>query len=316
MTARVFEAGTRCRRHLVLEPLSRRPFRFRKLDLRLFVLQGAAAGMGLEGAFLAAARHAGIPQPRRRQVRSAPRHAVPQHGHGRALGRRSQPVDRDPGKRPAGDVSLPVHRGRHPLRPYPAAPFRAATVSAARPITRRAGRTRRWTSPANASASSAPAPPPSRRSRKSPKQAAHLTVFQRRPNWAAPLHNAKISKEEMAGDQDPLRRDLCPLRRHPELVHPPGGPPQDAGRAAGGARGVLGEAVRRTGLRHLDGQFPRHPGQRESQRRDQRIHRQKDPPAREGSEGRGQADPEGPSASAPAACRWKAAISRPTTATT
>ncbi|HEU0216481.1 MAG TPA: NAD(P)/FAD-dependent oxidoreductase [Stellaceae bacterium] len=30
------------------------------------------------------------------------------------------------------------------------------------------------------------------------KQAAQLTVFQRRPNWAAPLHNAKIGKEEMA----------------------------------------------------------------------------------------------------------------------
>ena len=29
------------------------------------------------------------------------------------------------------------------------------------------------------------------------KQAKHLTVFQRRPNWAAPLHNAKISKDEM-----------------------------------------------------------------------------------------------------------------------
>jgi cation diffusion facilitator CzcD-associated flavoprotein CzcO len=29
------------------------------------------------------------------------------------------------------------------------------------------------------------------------KQAKHLTVFQRRPNWAAPLHNAKISKPEM-----------------------------------------------------------------------------------------------------------------------
>jgi cation diffusion facilitator CzcD-associated flavoprotein CzcO len=29
------------------------------------------------------------------------------------------------------------------------------------------------------------------------KQARHLTVFQRRPNWAAPLHNSKISKEEM-----------------------------------------------------------------------------------------------------------------------
>jgi cation diffusion facilitator CzcD-associated flavoprotein CzcO len=29
------------------------------------------------------------------------------------------------------------------------------------------------------------------------RQARHLTVFQRRPNWAAPLHNAKISKAEM-----------------------------------------------------------------------------------------------------------------------
>ena len=30
------------------------------------------------------------------------------------------------------------------------------------------------------------------------KQAEQLTVFQRRPNWAAPLHNGKISTEEMA----------------------------------------------------------------------------------------------------------------------
>jgi len=29
------------------------------------------------------------------------------------------------------------------------------------------------------------------------KQAKQLTVFQRRPNWAAPLHNSKISKDEM-----------------------------------------------------------------------------------------------------------------------
>jgi cation diffusion facilitator CzcD-associated flavoprotein CzcO len=29
------------------------------------------------------------------------------------------------------------------------------------------------------------------------KEAKHLTVFQRRPNWAAPLHNAKIGKAEM-----------------------------------------------------------------------------------------------------------------------
>ena len=30
------------------------------------------------------------------------------------------------------------------------------------------------------------------------KQAKELTVFQRRPNWAAPLHNARIGEEEMA----------------------------------------------------------------------------------------------------------------------
>ncbi len=30
------------------------------------------------------------------------------------------------------------------------------------------------------------------------QQAAHLTVFQRRPNWCAPLHNSEISPEEMA----------------------------------------------------------------------------------------------------------------------
>ena len=29
------------------------------------------------------------------------------------------------------------------------------------------------------------------------KEAKHLTVFQRRPNWAAPLHNSRISKAEM-----------------------------------------------------------------------------------------------------------------------
>src|SRR5438105_8738791 len=72
--------------HLVLEPLSRRAFRFRKLDLWLLLFQGADAGMGLEGAFLPPARHAGIPELRRRQVRPTPEHGVPQHGRGCALG--------------------------------------------------------------------------------------------------------------------------------------------------------------------------------------------------------------------------------------
>jgi cation diffusion facilitator CzcD-associated flavoprotein CzcO len=29
------------------------------------------------------------------------------------------------------------------------------------------------------------------------KTVGHLAVFQRTPNWCAPLHNAKISKDEM-----------------------------------------------------------------------------------------------------------------------
>src|SRR5690349_5696223 len=57
-----------CRRHLVLEPLSRRALRFRKLDLWLLLFQGADAGMELEGAFLPPARHAGISELGRRQI--------------------------------------------------------------------------------------------------------------------------------------------------------------------------------------------------------------------------------------------------------
>ena len=53
--------GRRRRRHLVLEPLSRRALRFRELDLRLFVLRRAAAGVGLERALRGAARDAALP---------------------------------------------------------------------------------------------------------------------------------------------------------------------------------------------------------------------------------------------------------------
>jgi cation diffusion facilitator CzcD-associated flavoprotein CzcO len=40
------------------------------------------------------------------------------------------------------------------------------------------------------------------------KQAKQLTVFQRRPNWAAPLHNSKISRAR-CGNQVPLRRNYA-----------------------------------------------------------------------------------------------------------
>src|SRR6476661_6715941 len=59
-SARTGDAGTgvrsrhQRRRHLVLEPLSRRALRFRELSLWLFVLQGTPRGMGMVRAFLPA----------------------------------------------------------------------------------------------------------------------------------------------------------------------------------------------------------------------------------------------------------------------
>jgi len=40
-----------------------------------------------------------------------------------------------------------------------------------------------------------------------------LTVFQRRPNWSAPLNNSAISEEEMATFARAMRRS-CRLRPH------------------------------------------------------------------------------------------------------
>ena len=48
-------------------------------------------------------------------------------------------------------------------------------------------------SPASASASSAPGRRPSRSSQTIAAEVGHLTVFQRTPNWAAPLHNRRIT---------------------------------------------------------------------------------------------------------------------------
>ena len=89
---------------------------------------------------------------------------------GRALGRRGEPVDRDPGKRASRRARASCSPRSASCRPTRCRAFRAGTASAALPITRRAGRTRRWISPASASASSAPAPPRSRRSRRSPSR--------------------------------------------------------------------------------------------------------------------------------------------------
>ena len=90
-SARARPAGARARgrlrrrRHLVLESLSGRALRFRKLLLRLFLFPGAARRMELVRAFRAPARDAALSQLRRRQVRPALRHPLPQSRERSAL---------------------------------------------------------------------------------------------------------------------------------------------------------------------------------------------------------------------------------------
>ena len=102
----------RPRRHVVLEPLPRRPLRFREHHLRLLVLGGAAAGVGLEGAVLRPAREPPVPELRRRQVRPPQAHAVRLHGRVRPVRRRRHPVAAAPRRRPRADVPVPDHGDR------------------------------------------------------------------------------------------------------------------------------------------------------------------------------------------------------------
>ena len=74
------------------------------------------------------------------------------------------------------------------------------------------------------------------------KTAGQLTVFQRTPNWCAPLHNSKISAEEMAkikaGYPEMFRR--C-QETFACFLHTPD--PRGTFEVSGGARGVLGKAL-------------------------------------------------------------------------
>ena len=90
------------------------------------------------------------------------------------------------------------------------------------------------------------------------KTVGHLTVFQRTPNWCAPLHNSRDRRE--------ARRPAIKAT-YPEIfarcrdsfgcfIHA-ADPRKALEVSAGGARGVLREALQRARLRHLDGQLPR-----------------------------------------------------------
>ena len=133
-------AGRRDRRHLVLEPLSRRALRHRVGRLLVFVLGRARAGMGVERALPVPAGDPALPRPRRRPLRSAPRHRA-RHARGAgALRRRAGRVATSPRRTERAtrrrSASWPAAACRRRTGPR----SRDSTTSRATGTTARAGR--------------------------------------------------------------------------------------------------------------------------------------------------------------------------------
>ena len=120
-----------------------------------------------------------------------------------------------------------------------------------------------------------------------------LTVFQRRPNWCAPLNNAPDLRGGDGRHPGPLRRDLRHVPRTPGgFVHEPDrrgfwrSPARSGWRCGTGCTTSPGSA---SGC-----QLPRDLHGRGGQRRVLRVHRRPHPPAGERPGRRREADPEGP----------------------
>ena len=155
----------RCRRHVVLEPLPGRPLRRREHQLLVLVRPRPRAGVGLDRALRHPARDPSLRQPRRRSLRPASRHQVqdPRRVGRLRRGRAALARAHGPGRPRLGPAR----------RSWPSAACRrrrcrrsrASRTSGATGTTPVTGRTRASTSPGSASASSAPAPRRSSRSR-------------------------------------------------------------------------------------------------------------------------------------------------------
>ena len=195
LRVRVFEAGDRCRRHLVLEPLSRRALRFRELFLRLLVLEGACWRNGTGRSILPASRkrcaicnHVADKFDLRRDIQFRSRVAAAVYDDASrswsitledgssfsarflitAIGPLSTPtLPRIEGRDDFKGASF--HTARWPKEPVDFAGKRVAVIGT--------GATGVQTIQTIAG------------------QVGHLTVFQRTPNWCAPLHNGKIDAE-------------------------------------------------------------------------------------------------------------------------
>ncbi len=87
------------------------------------------------------------------------------------------------------------------------------------------------------------------------EQAEHLTVFQRRPNWAAPLHNGPDRRRGDGRYPSPLRRDLRGVQPDPGRVRARARPARLRRLHRRGTTGHLGGALRQARLRIWLGNF-------------------------------------------------------------
>ena len=251
--------------------------------------------MGLEGAFCPPAGNAALPQLRRRQVRPAQRHPVPEPRDGGALRGRSRSWTvtlEDGSKRNSrflitaiGPLSAPTMPKFEGVRLV----SRAQSFHTARwphePVGLRGQARRRDRHRRDRHADH----PESRQDR-----VGQLTVFQRTPNWCC----AAAQRQDHAEDAGQIKAD------YPEIfarcketfscfIHTPD-PRNTFEVPRRGTRGVLGKALGESRLRHLGWQFQRHPDRPGGQRDDLRLRRAQDPPARERPGGGRKADPEEP----------------------
>ena len=284
LSARVLRGRRRRRRHLVLEPLSRRALRRREPRLLLLVRGGAPAGVGLDRAL------------RRRSPRSCATSTTSPTAS--TCGRDIQldtrviaatfdedadawTVATDDGETSSrrscvmatGCLSAPQCRGFQGLRD-----LRGRLVPH-----RRAGRTRASTSPASASASSAPAPPACRSSPRSPADAATSTSSSARRTSASPTRTparprARARRQGRYAEQPRVSRAASRLGVG------------DPARDAIGARGRRRRSAQRTFQERWDrgggcavlARLQRPPHQRGRQRDGRRLRARQDPRDREG----------------------------------